>query len=86
VAAGKAGGGVDDVLWAAVASIPCPTLLTPTLTATATGVTRGSASMCLREITHLVFRVDRDARPVLKAELNKAISMRAKLKRAPWWN
>jgi hypothetical protein len=43
-------------------------------------------NVVLREMTRLVFRVDRDARPVLKAELNKAISMRAKLKRAPWWN
>jgi hypothetical protein len=43
-------------------------------------------NVVLREMTRLVFRVDRDARPVLKAELNRAISMRAKLKRAPWWN
>ena len=43
-------------------------------------------NVVLREMTHLMFRVDREARSALKVELNKAISMRAKLKRAPWWN
>jgi len=41
----------------------------------------------VRRIEQLVFRVrDADARPVLKAALNKAISMRAKMKRHVWWN
>jgi hypothetical protein len=28
----------------------------------------------------------REARPVLKVELNKALSMRERMKRAVWWN
>jgi hypothetical protein len=44
-------------------------------------------NLVLREIKHQVFRVRHaDARPVLKAELNKAIAMRAKMKRHIWWN
>jgi hypothetical protein len=42
-------------------------------------------NLLLREMTRLASR-DRSTRPILKVELNKAISMRAKLKRAPWWN
>jgi hypothetical protein len=43
-------------------------------------------NVVLREMTRLVFRVDRGARRALKVELNRAISMRARLKRAPWLN
>ena len=36
------------------------------------------------EMAHL-FR-DRSARPILKVEVTKALSMREKLKRGVWWN
>jgi hypothetical protein len=44
-------------------------------------------NLLLREMKHEVFRTrDPDACPVVKAPLNKAIWMRAKLRRGPWWN
>ena len=41
-------------------------------------------NLLLRDMTK-AFRV-RDARPVLKVEITKALAMREKLKRGVWWN
>ena len=41
-------------------------------------------SILVREMT-LLLR-DRDARPTLKIELPKALSMRDRLRRGVWWN
>jgi len=41
-------------------------------------------NVVLRDMAHLLG--DREARPVLKVALTKAISMREKLRRHPCWN
>jgi len=42
-------------------------------------------NLVLRAMAPLAAR-DRTARPMLKAEFNKAIAVRAELKRHAWWN
>jgi hypothetical protein len=42
-------------------------------------------NVLVREMARLAAR-DRSTRPILKVELNKAISIRAKMKSHIWWN